>query len=75
MRFHAIRERSSLISRSKDAAAVALMLQEHGFALLPIAGRARSCSPGITSTLHQAQMLLQCLQPSLVHHTERHRAR
>lgn len=33
-----IRERSSLISRSKDAAAVAL--QEHSFALLPIAGRA-----------------------------------
>lgn len=40
--------------------------------------RARSCSPGITNprrTLHQAQMLHQCLQPSLVHHTKRHRAR
>lgn len=63
MRFHAyIRERSSLISRSKDAEAVS---QQHSIALLLIAAseRARSCSPGIavcrtSCRLHQAQLLL-----------------
>lgn len=70
VRFHAyIRERSSLISRSKDAEAVS---QEHSIALLLIAAseRARSCSPGIavcrtSCRLHQAQLLLHACSQAL----------
>lgn len=75
-----IRERSSLISRSKDAAAVA---QEHGLALLLIAaaaGRAR-VPAAQASQVHAACCIrpncciMLAAQPSLVHHTKRHRAR